>query len=204
MYRHKILSIERSDSYPVVRIGGLKDDVSNLSQEQIKRKIDCCSKNSFRLRINEYEELQDKFNLNVNGEFASDKDWFDDALEHMLFGRTITDVDKEIVIPSLINRQTPDDRGIDYEFIHKWWMDEKRVYRNPENQWDLIATDYYTHLNTILPDNIRVSQLDSSDSRINTRVKGQCGYFLLEHPKGDCYGALHGAKNVLDLFEFKQ
>jgi len=110
---------------------------------------------------------------------------------------------KRLLYHVLINRKTPDHRGIDYKFINKWWMDEKRVYRDPQDSMNLIGTDYYEYLNTLLPSDIRITQLDSLDPRVYRRIKGQCGYFHLQHPKGDCYGALHGAKNVLDIFEFK-
>lgn len=222
MNRYRIFFVENKEinGDSCVKISGLKivepDDINrddkiditckeieNISIEGIKRKVNYYSDNWYYLSKKEFEEADKRFILNVGRVFDSNKDDFKDALEHALFYREIKDVEKEIIIPSLIERCQPDPTGIDYDFISNWWREEKRVHRKEQNNpWELTAVDYYEYLNTLLPEDVRITELDTSDARINTRIKGQCAYFHLKHPKGDCYGMLHGTKNVLDLSEF--
>lgn len=110
-----------------------------------------------------------------------------------------THIIQDIIVPALLARSKVSvPTNVD---ISKWWRTETRIYRDPTNQYNLLAEDFYAEVNSHLPPTVAVSSLAYDDPRIIVHCKGQCGYFYLRHPRGDCYGILLGGEDVFFLFQ---
>lgn len=135
--------------------------------------------------------------------FSSEIKDFDMALENLLFARDNVDIESEIIKALIDCRNGIDARGIDYQEIIDWFKGENRIYRDDNDRWNLIIDKWCDHINSILAadgiNDIRISQLDPRDDRINCRVSGQAGYFKLQHPKGHFYCCVSGAKMVYSI-----
>jgi hypothetical protein len=114
------------------------------------------------------------------------------------------DVINDIVVPAIIAGDTPNTEHINYNIIHKWYVSENRIKRDPANKWNLIAHDWYDYINTLLPSNIKISTISpNSGDPPELRMKGQCGYFKIEHPNGIYYCCLSASSNIFDVLEFQ-
>lgn len=115
---------------------------------------------------------------------------------------TSIDVITDIIIPSIIAAETPNTEDIDFKIIHEWYISENRIYRDPNNKWNLIADEWYDYINTLLPSNIKLSAITvNNESLPRTRIKGQCGYFKINHPKGIFYCAISSSSNIFDILD---
>jgi len=168
-----------------------------------------CSSDSIYLNEKDQEFVVEKLGLYgidslVAYTFPSKHKEFDDAFRHHVWGREVSNVVTELIIPALLVKKNPSTRGVDYKFLNDWWMNEDRVESIKPDRIYLTAVPFYKYLNTLLPETIRITEMDPTDARINSRAKGQAGYFHLEHPQGDCYGFLFGGQEIFKLYEFSQ
>ena len=182
MYTHKVHSIKTKNDRLIIRNSGCHS-----------------SSNQYMIWPEDQEIFKEK-NIHEGFEFKSEEPYFNTAMEQLLFGREITDVVAEIVVPAIIARTTPNTRGVDYDFIRKWYASENRIRRDPNNRWNLIADEWYDYINTLLSAEIRLSPLDGLP---NIQVKGQCGYFKINYPDCVYYCALTGSNTVFEILEKK-
>lgn len=198
MYTHTI------ESYSPQEDGGV-----TLKCESRRKPGVTCSSDSIYLNEKDQHFVVEKLGLYgidslVAYTFPSKHKEFDDAFRYHVWGREVSDVVTELIIPALLVKENPNTRGVDSKFLNDWWMNEDRVESIKPDRIYLTAVPFYDYLNTLLPENIRITEMDPMDPRINIRVKGQAGYFYLKHPQGDCYGILSGGQEIFELYKLSQ
>lgn len=160
------------------------------------------SMNSYLIKKDERIILEQK-GIVPGFKFISQIEYFNDALEDLLFGREVDNIESEVVNALINGDNGIDARGIDYQKIINWIRNEDRIYINKNDKWNLIISEWCQHINSIFVaaghNDIKIHQLDPRDHRINRRIKGQAGYFELIHPKGHFYCSISGAKSVYSI-----
>lgn len=199
MHRHTIKSIECIESY--INVISTRRTTGRFSSDDEFRFHEKYTSDA----VKKAEEVTGSPDIQglVGHTFESKFKFFCDAFEYYVFNKEINDVIIDVIIPAIIKRENPETFGINRETLDKYWANEKRVYSEPDNIWQLNANELYFHLNTLLPKNIKLRQIRFDDPRINTRVKGQASYFSLKHPLGNCYGILFGGINIFSLHEYR-